>query len=640
MAKADNPAYDIEYNVFLDAGLIAKEAFDYAGALDYVKKGVASAPAEIKVVLYSPETIPEFLAEYITEKYNHSFTAVLSDDDLVSDRELMLRKLHHICMMWMRHRTYIERLEPIDYTGKKIFTEPYLIHWGTLNHTDYAFNYLLHPDKREEFQLLLTADDRAEYRNRYFRRHDPTPGTPENELRGEFNRRIDHVYEAHKITQDIHHNRKQHARDFSGYDDMGRVYLKYGPPYDKTPYPRGMDFITKGNNSWIYLDIDANLFFDFVEMNPGYYTLVESFEEATYGVLSLPLYAGTPSDFSKLRLELGGFYAMANFIIQNEKEHLRGISFDSKGLELLLGSVFVSEFLIPVQIEKEEFIEEFPTNIHEVFKPEKVLSMSVDYATFRGIGGRTRVEMYSGIGYKQLKYTEEPDGKLVSTVQYSAAVQDTAITTLMHDAATDMLVFEGGIAWDQAAIRQFAFESEPAWRLLTFGAKNPQSRKEARFEIEADVRSYDVDTLILSDIQLSGDIRPESERQSFVKNGLSILPYPFRTLRRSQPIFVYFEAYNLEQRPNGNTVYEIEYTASVTEPNYAMLDALKSLVTGGQQVGSVSVSHSRTGTSADAVEYIKLDIGGLMPGEVELKITVTDRISGRKTSRSITFRVI
>jgi len=63
-----------------------------------------------------------------------------------------------------------------------------------------------------------------------------------------------------------------------GYDDRGKVYVKYGPPDSKFAAPVGSSLTvyatqitdvlqTRPNESWAYTSVDRNLSFDFgIEM--------------------------------------------------------------------------------------------------------------------------------------------------------------------------------------------------------------------------------------------------------------------------------------------------------------------------------------------------------------------------------------
>lgn len=50
--------------------------------------------------------------------------------------------------------------------------------------------YLLTVDEKAKWATLATSEDRAAFVSEFWQRHDPTPGTPENEFRSEFERRV------------------------------------------------------------------------------------------------------------------------------------------------------------------------------------------------------------------------------------------------------------------------------------------------------------------------------------------------------------------------------------------------------------------------------------------------------------------
>jgi GWxTD domain-containing protein len=75
----------------------------------------------------------------------------------------------------------------------------------------------------------LSLDLKPYFVEKFWKKRDPTPGTEVNELRDEFYNRLEYVKEHFAIS-----NKK-------GWEtDMGRVYLKYGPPDDIAREPTGL----------------------------------------------------------------------------------------------------------------------------------------------------------------------------------------------------------------------------------------------------------------------------------------------------------------------------------------------------------------------------------------------------------------
>ncbi|MGA2362814.1 MAG: GWxTD domain-containing protein [Candidatus Aminicenantales bacterium] len=99
---------------------------------------------------------------------------------------------------------------------------------------------IITPEERRTF-LSLPAEKRKEFIQDFWARRDPTPGTPKNEYKEEYFRRIE---QANHL--------------FSGggspgwLQDRGRVYITLGPPDTRETYPRGMTFYGLPTEIWWY----------------------------------------------------------------------------------------------------------------------------------------------------------------------------------------------------------------------------------------------------------------------------------------------------------------------------------------------------------------------------------------------------
>jgi len=106
----------------------------------------------------------------------------------------------------------------------------------------------------EELVLLdeMPADSLAAFWDSFWTRRDPTPGTPRNENRDEFMRRVEQVNNNYSILQ-------------PGWkSDMGRIYIRYGPPdqVEKEPFssigpPREIWFYTARNLRYVFVDTEG-----------------------------------------------------------------------------------------------------------------------------------------------------------------------------------------------------------------------------------------------------------------------------------------------------------------------------------------------------------------------------------------------
>lgn len=116
-------------------------------------------------------------------------------------------------------------------------------------------------DMRERIAVLANDEELARYDQlslelkpyfvyQFWKRLDPTPDTPENELLDAFNERYDYVMKTYA------------TKNKPGYlTDMGRVYIKYGPPDEISAEPMGLSsmpeveystYQTEPTEAWFY----------------------------------------------------------------------------------------------------------------------------------------------------------------------------------------------------------------------------------------------------------------------------------------------------------------------------------------------------------------------------------------------------
>lgn len=150
------------------------------------------------------------------------------------------------------------------------------------------------------------------------------------------------------------------------------------------------------------------------------------------------------------------------------------------------------------------------------------------------------------------------------------------------------------------------------------------------------VPDFDSPNLTLSDILLAyrveetDDGRPLSG-SDVVRNGLSITPAPWSVFSLSNPIYVYFEVYNLDVSGDGRADYEVEAALQPKEKGSAVGRFVRGIFGGGDKGVSVSVPVSVASTSDG--QYLIIDAEAQPEGLYTLFLRVTDRKSGREVTR-------
>ncbi len=133
------------------------------------------------------------------------------------------------------------------------------------------------------------------------------------------------------------------------------------------------------------------------------------------------------------------------------------------------------------------------------------------------------------------------------------------------------------------------------------------------------------DLLLAYRVEDTFDGKPHSASE-IVRHDLSIQPAPWSVFSTNQPVYLYFEAYNLAKGDDGQTDYEVDIVLIPKEESRGLGRLVKNIF---GRTGGVSVSFPGTGTLSDDAAYQILDVSGEEPGIYTLAIRVHDNISGK-----------
>ena len=147
---------------------------------------------------------------------------------------------------------------------------------------------------------------------------------------------------------------------------------------------------------------------------------------------------------------------------------------------------------------------------------------------------------------------------------------------------------------------------------------------------------YSGEELLISDLKLATLITPSGVQGPFVRKGLNITPNPGRLYIRENPVYVYYEIYNLAMDPDGKTEYEILYEISPREGSARPSWSARRQ----RDMQTVMMAFSGEGISTEDREYTSLDTSGLPAGEYVLTVTFTDQNAGSTVSKSVNFLVM
>ncbi len=140
----------------------------------------------------------------------------------------------------------------------------------------------------------------------------------------------------------------------------------------------------------------------------------------------------------------------------------------------------------------------------------------------------------------------------------------------------------------------------------------------------------------VSDIMLAyhveesgGDAAPTAG--DVLRRGVSITPAPWSVFSTEQPIYLYFEIYNLDMSDQGRTDYEMEAVLMPRDPSKGLKRIVNKII-GGRE--GVSVSLPGSGSTTNDGHYLILDAANQDTGLYTLTLRVTDNVTGKAVERA------
>lgn len=182
------------------------------------------------------------------EKYEDKFEVTLDKP--------ITRFIKHISLEDLLPDDYTLQIDLENNRGKEISTTSadFTIEWSLealiRNDFDLAVEMLKFVARQDDLDKLRDAEpeDRLEAFEEFWKEHDPTPATPENELRMKYYQRIK---DANRLFSSIHRK--------GWRTDMGMIYIIYGEPEQVESHP--FELNSKPYQIWYYYSLSRTFVF-------------------------------------------------------------------------------------------------------------------------------------------------------------------------------------------------------------------------------------------------------------------------------------------------------------------------------------------------------------------------------------------
>ncbi len=555
-------------------------------------------------------------------------------------------RLAHVAM-WLKsagEKTYsLDELEEMVKTKPKEYL-PLLaemhVERGDFVQAQAAFEryfQFLDPTEREYYQdlsLVAPAEVLSKIRGAFGRsltqlrevfwlEQDPTPTTQVNE------RRVEHYRRVHFARSNFAEGLEEwHGR---GWDRRGDVYIRLGHP-DHQSWSDYLVFETDEKVAKVKNRLNMMAANALEEVSPSKHIHGQS--RSSYGF-------GVESETSELR-------GVPTFPIPRRRSVMLdgselGYRWESWIYAEIGGGIEVT-FLDPTGSGFFDFAPVPPNSPNHALwsrmAPETVVAQVVsqtpsvyvhDYggdpldlymytANFRASERETAMEAYMGVPLAAL--TPSGDSRLM--LDREVVVYDRSLRPVFRDSVRVAEAVSGQAEKGTLMVDQTRAALSPGQYLLAAQVRDPISRKIQVHKAYVAVSSFRGEALSLSDLELAGQIvEVEEQTGKFQKGDLQVVPLPSKTFAKGQPVYLYYEVYNLSRDAFGQTRYRVEYRLKGVQGT-GLIRGLGRLLSQTPQTDGVQISYEHTGTATSEPLYIALDVPENSKEQLEIEVVVTD----------------
>jgi len=482
--------------------------------------------------------------------------------------------------------------------------------------------YIITDEERSAFKKFSTDDEREQFIESFWERRNPNPGSPENEFKEEYYRRIAYANE-------------HYASGIPGWKtDRGRIYIMYGPADEIESHPSGGSYLrppeegggetsTYPFETWRYRYIEgigSNIILEFVDptmtgeyrltMDPGEKDALLRVPGAGLTMLEAMGMASkadrfTRSDGMTLGQSLGGTPERMNEFSRLDlyARIFKPPSVKFKDLKAVV-TTRLSAQLLPFDV-RTDFVR---VTEDSVLTPITI-QMSNRDLQFENKGGvmHAVVDIFGQIS--------TPGNRIVSTFE-DAVVLDVPENDFQRYV-------------DRKSVYQKVVPLRPGLYKLSVVVKDDINGHMGSIELGVRVPRFAEEQLANSSLILADLIQPLPTSQvgsgPFVIGGTKVRPSVNQQFTRDQNLGIYMQVYNLgldpaTHRPSADIQYDIVKDG-------------KSLLSQTEQAAKI------TNAAQQLTLQKTMPLRSLQPGKYTVQIKVTDNVKNQTVAPAATFEL-
>jgi GWxTD domain-containing protein len=250
---------------------------------------------------------------------------------------------------------------------------------------------------------------------------------------------------------------------------------------------------------------------------------------------------------------------------------------------------------------------------------------------FKGSRGKTDLEVFLAVPVTEMEF-ERRGESAYSDIEWrqvlrypSWGIADSATVIRTYEIRASQIDNAGMDMSDRLRLSTY-----PDTLVLALALKDQRSERVGIGKSGIRLRDFYTEKIELSDLVLARRIDQPPRKIDFKRNELRILSNLNNRYFAGEPVWLYFEIYNLKLGPDGKTAYTINQ--KITEKKSgSLLAAIKETLAGGD-ILEVVTSYEGGSIHAEENRILSLDLSGFKAGDYYVTIEVIDKISGESSS--------
>jgi GWxTD domain-containing protein len=265
---------------------------------------------------------------------------------------------------------------------------------------------------------------------------------------------------------------------------------------------------------------------------------------------------------------------------------------------------------------------------------------------FMGESGKTKIQLYYGVPSDQVSLVSWGDSTKV-LLKRGLFIFDNTWKDVSRKIDKRKLSLAGIIDKDEPLymIDLQRLQLAPGAYHLALELADENSGNVGTYRAEITVRGFDRRQLEMSDLLLASDIQTNSSIPVYNIDHVNVIPSLFRTFTPSQPVFIYFEIYNLKLNEDNLSHYRVETTIRPMTDKKSPITRFASSL--GKVFGfsnsknsEVSTSYEYFGNSTMERIHHSVQISDAKSGKYMLIIRTEDFNSGKAVEKEVIFEIV